>query len=108
MEMAKLTVRLPKQLHQILRERAARSAQSLNRVIVDTLWRGLEREEAEPLSEHERVMRAIRKSGLWEPMGPGWDKYIEGAPDMTAEELREALRGIPPLSEDIIADRGER
>jgi len=108
METAKLTVRLPKQLHQILRERAARSAQSLNKVIVNTLWRGLEREEAEPLSEHERVMRAIRKSGLWEPTGPGWDKYIEGAPDMTVEELREALRGISPLSEDIIADRGER
>ena len=47
MEMVKLTVRLPKQLHQILRERAAQSARSLNRVIVDTLWRGLEREEAE-------------------------------------------------------------
>ena len=108
MEMAKLTVRLPRQLHQTLRERAVRSAQSLNRVIVDTLWRGLEREEAEPLSEYERTMAAIRKSGLWEPTGPGWDKYIENAPDMTAEELRESLRGIPPLSEDIIADRGER
>jgi hypothetical protein len=108
METAKLTVRLPKQLHQTLQERAVRSAQSLNKVIVSTLWRGLEPEEAEPLSEHERVMCTIRKSGLWEPTGPGWDKYIEGAPDMTVEELREALRGIPPLSEDIIADRGER
>lgn len=108
MEMVKLTVRLPKQLHQILRERAAQSAQSLNRVIVGTLWRGLERKEAAPLSEYERTMAAIRKSGLWEPTGPGWDKYIEGVPDMTVEELREALRGIPPLSEDIIADRGER
>jgi plasmid stability protein len=47
MERVKLTVRLPKQLHQILRERAAQSAQSLNKVIVDTLWRGLEREEVE-------------------------------------------------------------
>lgn len=108
METAKLTVRLPKQLHQTLRERAARSAQSLNKIIVDALWRGLEREEAESLSEYERTMAAIHKSGLWEPMGPGWDKYIEGAPDMTVEELRESLRGIPPLSEDIIADRGER
>jgi hypothetical protein len=41
-------------------------------------------------------------------MGPGWDKYIEGAPDMTVEEIREALRGLSPLSEDIIRDRGER
>ena len=98
METAKLTVRLPKRLHQTLRKQAVRSAQSLNKVIVSTLWRGLEREEAEPLSEHERVMRTIRKSGLWEPMGPGWDKYIEGAPDMTAEWLRESLRGIHPLT----------
>ncbi len=108
METAKLTVRLPKQLHQTLRERAVRSAQSLNKVIVSTLWRGLERKETTPPSEYERTMAAIRKSGLWEPMGPGWNKYIEGAPDMTAKELRESLRGIAPLSEDIIADRGER
>ncbi len=51
MERVKLTVRLPKQLHQILRERAAQSAQSLNKVIVDTLWRGVEREEVEELRE---------------------------------------------------------
>ena len=108
METAKLTVRLPKQLHQILRERAVRSAQSLNRVIVDTLWRGLEREEAEPRSEYEHTMAAVRKTGLLMTLGPEWDKYIEDAPDMTVEELREALRGISPLSEDIIADRGER
>ncbi len=108
MERVKLTVRLPKQLHQTLRERAARSAQSLNRVIVDTLWRGLEREEAEPLSEYECTMAAIRKTGLVTTLGSEWDKYIEDAPDMTVEEFREAMRGISPLSEDIIADRGER
>jgi predicted DNA-binding protein len=105
---AKITVRLPLPLHERLKEVARATKRSLNKVIVDALWRGLEREEAEPLSEHERVMRVIRKSGLWEPMGPGWDKYIEGAPDMTVEEIREALRGLSPLSEDIIRDRGER
>jgi hypothetical protein len=108
MERVKLTVRLPKQLHQTLRERAAQLAQSLNKVIVDTLWRGLEREEAKPSSEYERTMAAIRKTGLVTTMGPEWDKYIEDAPDVTVEELREALRGIFPLSEDIIADRDER
>jgi hypothetical protein len=41
-------------------------------------------------------------------LGPEWDKYIDGAPDITVEEIREALRGMPPISEDIIADRGER
>ena len=108
METAKLTVRLPRQLHQTLRERATRSAQSLNKVIVNTLWRGLERKEITPPSEYERTMAAIRKTGLVTPLGPEWAKYIEAAPDMTAEELREALRVISPLSEDIIADRGER
>jgi plasmid stability protein len=108
METAKLTVRLPKQLHQALRERAAQSAKSLNKVIVDTLWRGLEREEAEPPSEYERTMAAIHKTGLVTTMGPGWDKYIEAAEDVSLEEVRQMWEGLPPLSEDIIADRGER
>jgi len=66
MEMVKLTVRLPKQLHQILRERAAQSARSLNRVIVDTLWRGLEREEAEFsfVSADNVLCEAARAEGL--------------------------------------------
>ena len=66
MEMVKLTVRLPKQLHQILRERAAQSARSLNRVIVDTLWRGLEREEAESsfVSADNVLCEAARAEGL--------------------------------------------
>jgi hypothetical protein len=108
METAKLTVRLPKQLHQTLRERAVRSAQSLNKVIVSTLWRGLEREEAEPLSEYERTMAAIRKTGMVTTLGPEWDKYIEAAEDISVEEVRQMWEGLPPLSEDIIADRGER
>ena len=108
METAKLTVRLPKQLHQALRERAARSAQSLNKIIIDTLWRGLEREKAEPLSEHERTMAAIRKTGLVTTLGPEWDRYIEAAEDVSLEEVRQMWEGLPPLSEDIIADRGER
>lgn len=108
MEMAKLTIRLPKQLHQTLQERAAQSAQSLNRVIVDTLWRGLERKMAEPLSEYERTMAAIRKTGLVTTLGPAWDKYIEAAEDVSVEEVRQMWEGLPPLSEDIIADRGER
>ena len=108
METAKLTVRLPKQLHQTLRERAMRSAQSLNKVIVSTLWRGLEREEAEPLSEHERTMAAVRKTGLVMTLGPEWDKYIEAAEDVSIEEVRQIWEGLSPLSEDIIADRGER
>jgi hypothetical protein len=60
------------------------------------------------MSEYERTIAAIRKTGLLTTLGSSWDKYIEGAPDMTVEEIREALRGISPISEDIIRDRGER
>ncbi|MDY7079652.1 MAG: hypothetical protein SXV54_22430 [Chloroflexota bacterium] len=39
----------------------------------------------------------------------GWaDKYIEAAPDVTVEKIRELWEGRRPLSEDIVADRGER
>jgi len=108
MEMTKLTVRLPRQLHQTLRERAVRSAQSLNKVIVSTLWRGLELKETIPPSEYERTMAAIRKTGMVTTLGPEWDKYIEAAEDVSLEEVRQMWEGLPPLSEDIIADRGER
>ena len=108
METAKLTVRLPRQLHQTLQEQAARSAQSLNKVIVSTLWRGLERKETTPPSEYERTMAAIRKTGMVTTLGPEWDKYIEAAKDISVEEVRRMWEGLPPLSEDIIADRGER
>jgi hypothetical protein len=45
---------------------------------------------------------------MLEPMGAEWDKYIDGVPDMTIDEIHEALRGVPPLSEVVIAERGER
>jgi hypothetical protein len=41
-------------------------------------------------------------------LGPWVDKYIEAASDVTIEEVREMWKGQRPLSEDIIADRGER
>lgn len=103
----KLTVRLPVPLHQRLKARAQTTKRSLNRIIVEALRRDME-EYTQPLSEHERTIQIIRESGLLATLGPEWDKYIEEAPDMTHEEIREALRGLSPLSEDIIADRGPR
>ncbi|MDH7486026.1 MAG: toxin-antitoxin system HicB family antitoxin [Anaerolineae bacterium] len=105
---AKLTVRLPGLLHRRLKKQAQATKRSLNRVIVEALWRDLGGEETQPLSEYERTMQVIRESGLLATLGPEWDRYIEDAPDMTHEEIREALRGLSPLSEDIIADRGPR
>jgi len=53
-------------------------------------------------------MQALGESGLLATLGPEWDKFVEDAPDMTHEEIREASRGLSPLSEDIIADRSAK
>jgi len=110
MGIVKLTMRVPEALHQAVRDEAIREEQSLNRTLIDLLWQGLtlKREKA-TLSEHERFLAAVRKAGLGpaEP-GPWVDRYIEAAPDVTIEEIREMWKGQRPLSEDIIADRGER
>ncbi len=106
MGVVKLTVRLPEPLHKALRRKAQSENRSLNQTVVEGLWRALE-SEATYETEHERVQRVLRESGMLIELGPAWDKYIDGAPDMTTEEIREALRGLPPISEDIIADRGE-
>jgi len=107
MGVVKLTVRLPESLHRALQHKAQREKHSLNQTIVEELWHALEARAAYE-SERERTRRVLRESGMLVELGPEWDKYIDGAPDMTVEEIREALRGLPPLSEDIIADRGER
>lgn len=110
MGVMKLTVRLPVEIHRRLKRRAQEEQRSLNQIIVHAVEMLLQKSEAErqQLSEYDRTMQVIRASGLWEPMEPGWNKYIDGVPDMTAEEIREALRGIPPVSEIVIAERGER
>jgi len=106
----KLTVRLPVGIHRRLRHRAQEENRSLNQIIVDAVDLLLQRKEPQypPLSEHERIVQILRENNMLVELGPEWDKYIDNAPDMTVDEIREALRGIPPISEDIIAERGER
>lgn len=105
----KLTVRLPVALHQRLRRRAREDNLSLNQTIIQVVQQGLDSNSSnEPLSEHERVLRVLKESGLYEPLGPEWNKYIENASEISIDELWAETEGMPPLSEDIIADRGER
>jgi hypothetical protein len=105
----KLTLRLPAALHQRLRHQASVNNLSLNQTIIHAVQRGLESETPdEALSERERVLRVLKESGLYEPLGPGWRKFMEHASDISIDELWEETSGMPPLSEDIIADRGER
>jgi len=107
MGVVKLTVRLPEALHKALQRKAQSEKHSLNQIIVERLWESLDI-EARHETGHERIMRVLRESGMLVELGPAWDKYIEGTPDVTVEEIRELWKGQRPLSEDIIADRGER
>ena len=107
MGVVKLTIRLPEALHKALQRKAHSEKSSLNQTIVEKLWQSLEA-QATYETERERVRRVLRESGMLAELGPEWDKYIEAAPDVTVEEIRKLWAGQRPLSEDIIADRGER
>lgn len=100
-------MRLPVGTHRRLKRRVQEEHRSLNQAIVTAVEQWLA-EETEPLSEQERIRRVLRESGMLVELGDWVDKYIEGAPDVTVEEIRELWKGQRPLSEDIIADRGER
>ena len=107
MSVVKLTVRLPEPLHKALQRKAQSEKRSLNQTIVEKLWQSLETKVAYE-TEHERTQRVLRESGMLVEPGNWVNKYIEAAPDATAEQVRELWRNQRPLSEDIIADRGER
>ena len=40
-------------------------------------------------TEHERVQRVLRESGMLVELGDWTDKCIEAAPDVTIEEIHE-------------------
>jgi hypothetical protein len=106
----KLTVRLPAALHTRLRRRARENDLSLNQIIVEAVQRGLESEPAhETLSEREQVLKVLKESGLYEPLGPEWRKFMTDEPPLSHRELWEQVGELsPPLSDTIIEDRGPR
>ena len=69
----KLTIRLPAQLHQTLKERAVEYNLSLNQVMVDTLMVEL-RPESHEETDGQKFDRALRESGLLVEMGPERDR----------------------------------
>ena len=106
----KLTVRLPAQLHRVLKERAVEYHISLNQAVVDTL--AAEFVVASPAEETDtaRFDRMMRESGML--ADTSWvEDFVQeltgGEPLPTLEEVRERLRGVP-LSDWIIEDRGPR
>ena len=104
----KLTVRLPATLHNRLRRRAREKDLSLNQAIIEAVQRGLDSEPPEEtLSERKRVIKVLKESGLYEPLGPGWRKFMDSGSELSHEELRQQIGElVPPLSETIIEDRG--
>ncbi|PIZ25202.1 MAG: hypothetical protein COY47_07265 [Chloroflexi bacterium CG_4_10_14_0_8_um_filter_57_5] len=104
----KLTLRIPAGLHEKLRQRARQTDRSLNTVAVDIMREGLLPKKPAIETEDERFERVLRESGLWEPLGPQWIEGLEDVTLLTHEELQEELRGVPPLSEIIIEERGLR
>lgn len=107
MGVVKLTVRLPESLHQALRRKAQSEERSLNQTIVERLWQSLEA-GAVYETERDRTHHVLRESGLLVDLGDWANGYIEAAPGVTLEEIRRLWSGQRPLSDDIIADRGER
>jgi hypothetical protein len=107
-QQVKLTVRMPMRLHELLKQRAYTMERSLNSVIIESLWTDVTGVTYPEESERERAIRMLRESGLWQPLGPKWDKYTQEAPEITHAELREKLKGVPPLSKIIIEDRGPK
>lgn len=106
-EKVKLTVRLPKRVHQALKERAAEYDVSLNQALVDALESELAPVPVEE-TEAERFDRVLRESGMLVELGPEWDDLIGDEADIPSiEKVREMLKGIP-LSDWIIEDRGPR
>ena len=107
-EYVKLTVRLPSDLHQRLKQRAQQRGQSLNKTILETLEFGLDMEKHPEETERERFLRLLREDGMIDEPEPGWNKYAAEAPRMRHAELREMLKGLPPISDLIIDDREPR
>ena len=107
-DLIKLTLRIPPRLHERLKKRARSQDCSLNQAILQTLVEGLEVERPEVESPRERALRILRQHNMIVEPGAEWQKYAENAPDLTHAELREMLKGVPPLSQAIIEEREPR
>jgi hypothetical protein len=111
-----ITVQLPEDLAESLR----REVLPPDKAIIKALEELLERRRQERAKEankleRERVLGAIRSTGLWhsqEDQRAFVERLIstlglEAIELPSHEELRQELEGVPPLSELIIAERDE-
>ncbi|MGB9775798.1 MAG: hypothetical protein ACPLYD_06975 [Anaerolineae bacterium] len=101
-EMTEVRVRMRLALYERLLERAAALRRAPDEVVAEAVEHWLEEDP------EARLQRALERSGLLVP--PEERRYTEGRP-IHREELERrlaSLRLTPPLSEDILAERGER
>ncbi len=104
----KLTIRIPDGLHKLLQKRARERKRSLNTEVVESLRQNLASEvRYPPESERERVVQMLRENGMISDVGDYVDGLIGDTPVLSHAELRELLKGAPPLSEVIIQERDE-
>ncbi len=107
MQAIEVTIRMPEPLYQKLQRRAREMARPLDQLLVEAIRHTVEEPVPAQRSERELVLAVLKESGMREPIGPEWTHLLSGRPLKTHAELRASLQGVAPLSEDIIAMRGE-
>jgi hypothetical protein len=112
----KLTIRIPSRIHRDLKQRAYTQGISLNTAIIDALNTGLVDSSNRQTSERQRAIRMLYDSGMLTSENDALElvdvqekNTMEyKTHEMTHKELRERLKGVPPLSEIIIQEREPR
>jgi len=111
-----ITVRLPETLAESLRRETLPPDEAIIKALEEWLeQREQERAKEAKKLERERVLEAIRSTGLWrsqEDQRAFVERLmstlgLEAVELPSHEELRQELEGVPPLSELIIAERDE-
>ena len=105
--MTTLTLKLPKDLLMLLQKRASERGQKLQEAALRILQKELAPEEVK--SERERVIEALRTSGLVRPLSEELRQMIDPGIDYEAVRRELAEQSFePPLSQVILDNRGEK
>jgi hypothetical protein len=106
---ARVTVRLPDELHERLVVRGRATGKSLNQFIVDSVRSSLDAPAAAKLSARERLEEALGDLLATPAEKTFVEPDDEETPLLSHEELQRIMpRLTPSLSASIIADREDR
>jgi hypothetical protein len=109
MRTARLTLRLPENLHERLVARSGACGKSLNQTIVDCLYEVVLFPRAQPLTEAERLRLALADITIpADELFPD-EPLDDRDPPLTHETLVRLMPVLdPPLSQTVIEDREDR